>query len=83
MSIFTPKRFFIRRKVKILPPLTPESLIPRNEVEASFIEAIRKKHMERNGSQPEDFIAYFVPFRIKGSKEPCRAVGIRKLKAKD
>jgi len=74
------KRFFIRRKIKNLPPLTPRSLIPLNAEEDSFIKAIRQEHMKRTGCQPEDFTAYFADFHIKHHKTNCRAVAIRQLR---
>lgn len=92
MSILKPHRglikrkrrgFFIRRKMKSLPPISPKALIPLNAQEESFIDAIRQKHMERTGCQPEDFLAYFVGYGVKGHKVNCRAVAIRRLKIKD
>lgn len=74
------KRFFIRRKIKNLPPISPASLIPMNAEEEGFIKEVTFKHMKRTGQQPEDFIPYFVDYRIKGHKVKCRAVGIRKLR---
>jgi hypothetical protein len=70
----------IRRKIKNLPPISPEALIPRNQEEAGLLRFASEENMKKTGCQPEDFIAYFVNYHVKGHKVNCRAVGIRQLR---